>query len=464
MIIKTPSSLKSFANKFSHLLSKSQQKVLPLFLAAIILTKGKRTQAALGSLHIKKEDCRDRSAVSRLLQSKKFKTRPLCWYGFKKMVERCFRKSQKQRRKSGTEEKAKWVLLIDGTCTKRGSFTKIANAIQYKKKDPKKKGKSTKAHTFLMGLLITDTGERIPIPRLSYYTKDYSRKRGIKFRSQVDLAVMMVRRVSKMLPKEIDLIVCADNYFEGRKLFREANKRGITFIAPVDSNRCFADEETPDISNGINLYNRGKALLRKGREELVLVRGEEETASYRRHSKRKATTKETRIFNYRHEIQNVSGLGKAAIVYSWKSPKSSLHSKSKKRSYKVLVTNNLEMSPEMIIEYYELRWQVEIYFKEIKSELGPQHYQGTDFEAFEKQIDFTLLAFLFLEWNRMDALDEEIQKGKPGEAKVLRTTELKRRLEREAFTGDMEFIQKRLGSERGRRELRKILAEMISAA
>ena len=70
---------------------------------------------------------------------------------------------------SGTREaKRTWVFILDGTATKRGSYTKIENALQYREKSTKSKGKSTKAHTFLMGLLITDTGARIPVlPRPS---------------------------------------------------------------------------------------------------------------------------------------------------------------------------------------------------------------------------------------------------------------------------------------------------------
>ena len=41
---------------------------------------------------------------------------------------------------------------------------------------------------------------------------------------------------------------------------------------------------------------------------------------------------------------------------------------------KILMTNSLTLSRAEIVELYDLRWQIELFFKEPKSTLGLGHY------------------------------------------------------------------------------------------
>ena len=71
---------------------------------------------------------------------------------------------------------------------------------------------------------------------------------------------------------------------------------------------------------------------------------------------------------------------------------------------KILMTNDLSLSLEEIIERYDLRWQIELFFKELKSTLGFGHYRFRRFEAVESWVECCLITFLYLEQRRVKQL------------------------------------------------------------
>jgi hypothetical protein len=66
-----------------------------------------------------------------------------------------------------------------------------------------------------------------------------------------------------------------------------------------------------------------------------------------------------------------------------------------------------------VVEVYSLRWQIELFFKELKSTLGFHQYQFQKFEPVEGWAELALTTFLYLESYRVqqmarrDLSDEE---------------------------------------------------------
>ena len=71
---------------------------------------------------------------------------------------------------------------------------------------------------------------------------------------------------------------------------------------------------------------------------------------------------------------------------------------------KILLTNAWQLSIRDVIELYSLRWQIELFFKELKSTLGFHQYQFRKFCAVEVWTQLALTAFLYLEWYRVQQL------------------------------------------------------------
>jgi len=504
MVVTIPPRIKSFCGQFEGMLSEAKRPALSWLLAAYLLATGKRTQSALARGVLSR--ARSPSSVSRRMRRKRFRTRDLVRAATRKHIAR------ELRRACGREEV--WFLGIDGLATKRGGRTKIRNAHRCQK--PRgTRGRSSKAHFFVMGLLVTASGARIPLPRRTFYTHKYvnrenrlRRKRRRKggrlvYKTQLDLACLIIRELE--LPENIKLVVAADEYFEGTKLTNLCRRKGYAFIAPVDSRRTF----TP----GKSLHARGKALAGSAYRTLALRQGEEDTASprtvrtalrnltflHRRHMPKGARKKDLRVYRYCCERRAVAKTGEVAVVpgrsappkvrtcgYSWKRRRDRSGRPTSRETFKVLVCsdptlfgerddakigarsgpNRIE-EPDLrakVVEFYEMRWRVEVFFRELKSDLGLEDYQGCDFGAFERHVDLTMLSFMCLEDMRREEMARTRSPVKRRESARLRTRGLKRRLRLEAHAADVEWIMELTNSCRGRGRAVKLLPALRMAA
>ncbi len=93
-------------------------------------------------------------------------------------------------------------------------------------------------------------------------------------------------------------------------------------------------------------------------------------------------------------------VGKVRLVFSTKTRPQG----RKDDVQKILMTNDQTRAVAKIVELYDLLWQIELFFKELKSTLGFHHYRFRQFERFEKWVEFALAAFLDLEWHRATQL------------------------------------------------------------
>ncbi len=77
----------------------------------------------------------------------------------------------------------------------------------------------------------------------------------------------------------------------------------------------------------------------------------------------------------------------------------------RKTRYVALMTTDLSLSVEQIIEYYGARWKIESGFKEIKQEIGSSKSQTRDPEAVINHLNFCMMAAT-LTWIYADRLQE----------------------------------------------------------
>ena len=163
--------------------------VLPILLHGLLLAVRRRTLQALGEATLVHWVCA--GTVCRWLARVRFPVDR--WY------EHCFR--QMLQVAARVDPKGDWVVLFDGSDTKRGGLAKIQNMRRYQKEKKSKGGRpSTKTHTFLFGLLILPSGIRLPLPRKSWYTRAYARAQDVEYKTQIDLAAELLEWLKPLLP------------------------------------------------------------------------------------------------------------------------------------------------------------------------------------------------------------------------------------------------------------------------
>ena len=437
MIVYTPSRVKAFCEVFRSTLSRPQLSNLTMFISGILLARGKRSLAQFGRTIAQRT--RYRGTISRHLRSRYLRTRD--W---------CGRMSQHLVGMVPVNRGARWVLCIDGVSSQRGSFTKIANAQQLQKKGPKSRGSGSKSHTFVMGLLITDTGVRIPLRRMTWRTKSYARKTNKKYKTQTDLACELMKEGQRLVPQGVELIVLADAYFGVRKVAECCKRLKLTYIIPLGPQRIIPGSN----NRRMRIDNRARRLRRDVWEEFSLVSGSEETVHYRRYSASEREKSKRRRFRVYSEVRNVLTLGDVNLTYSWKSPIYTSRGPRDRESLKFLASNNLDLRPCEVVELYELRWQIELFFRELKSNLGLGDFQGTDFQAFERYVDLVLLSFMCLEWSRL---------MEPRALATRRTTGIRDYLYVKSIEEDLVRLSSEINTASGRRQFSAMLLKTLDS-
>jgi len=202
IILKIPKSTIYFFRFSRQYVNKAVYRHIMTMVLAIILLRGHRTYANASRLFL---DGRHKSCISRCFNDAVFPGFTLQEEMGKRLLREAFLVPPSNGRTGkipGAKRKA--YIIIDGTAQKKQG-KKMENKIIYKKG-------YTSDHLFVMGLLyFPDTGARIPLPRRLYRTKEYCKKHGYKYRSQVKLAEQMLKYAN--LPDDVDVTVIFDSFF-----------------------------------------------------------------------------------------------------------------------------------------------------------------------------------------------------------------------------------------------------------
>jgi hypothetical protein len=128
---------------------------------------------------------------------------------------------------------------------------------------------------------------------------------------------------------------------------------------------------------------------------------------------------------------------------------------------KVLACTDPTATARQVIEWYEVRWQIELFFRELKSRMQFCGYVLMKFEAVERYIDLLLIGSLLLEGERlrdMQAAGPPADRG--GEPWLhARTTDRLRLLDTLCAQWNAENIEERISTQRGRQQLLQDLRE-----
>jgi Transposase DDE domain len=292
-----------------------------------------------------------------------------------------------------------WLFIVDQTLAgQQGQKTENTFSTGNRQRRPRQGRRFQKytyarksCHCFVFGLLITPGGIRIPSFR-SYYTRAYCEHKGRPYRTQTELAAELI--AAAPAPAGVDLVVLGDTAFEAACIREACAARGFTWIAPMNPERVLAGPKgkRPKVRSLVDGLSA---------EQLAPVRltpGQGRFAAQRRVARCRLGPKVKSRTYYAHaERRVVHSVGEVQVVISsTEQPKRGQPVKVAK----ILLTNDCRRSVAEVVELYTLRWQIEVFFKELKSTLGFHQYRFRSFAKVEAWVALCLVTFLYLEWYR----------------------------------------------------------------
>lgn len=358
-------------------------------------------------------------------------------------------------------EKGEWVFILDQTyhttCGLRSqnTFHRGNNKKRAKKGDRRqKKTHKHNNHCFVFGLLISpETGTRLPCVR-SYYTKDYcaaaaaagrDRATAPVYKTQADIAAEMIQDLR--VPAGAPVLVLGDTAFEAKQIRKACAGRGFDWIVPANPERRLAGPKPrPTLKSACRNFT-AESMTR-----ITLVPDEGPWRRPSRGTKAKSgKTKYARRYLARAETLDVLNIGKVRCVFSTtKEPNAG----KAVEIQKILLSNRTDRDEKQIVSAYAVRWQIEVFFKEMKSNLGMGTYRFRDFKEVEGWVQACCVAFCYLEYYRL----ELTEKAAEGEAWRLRASGLARLVLRDIERLDLQAVAEEMQTEQGRARLRDALA------
>jgi Transposase DDE domain len=349
-----------------------------------------------------------------------------------------------------------FFFLLDQTCSSRqGDKTPNTFSTGNRQRRPQKgrrystkKAARKRCHAFVCGLLLSPGGLRLPYKK-SYYTAEYAQQKGLRHRTQAELGADLIRELE--LPAGTSVVVLGDTAYEAACVHKACAERGFPWITPCNTER---------VLEGPKPRPKVRSLLTEvSAQRFVAVKVHPATDPYalqrRWSASRRGRQSKGRtywVLKQRHEVHSVGVV--SVFVSTTKRPKAGepLHEP------KILLSGDLGLTAREAVLRYTLRWQIEMFFKELKSVLGMADYRLRDFERVERWVEVALCTFMYLEdyrWRQLQRQDLKAKERVAWEAE--RTAGLCRAVRAAVEQGELLWVARRLRTPGGCRQLRRLV-------
>ena len=363
-----------------------------------------------------------------------------------------------------TQEKkrGKFMFVIDATLVSQaGKKTQNTFSTGNRKRRKIKKGYryNTKkvarknVHSFTFGLLITPSGIRIPM-QIPHRTKEYCAEHGIEHMTTAEAAAEMVRTLP--LDDDAEVVVLGDTAYESEVVEKACHEKGYTWVFPANPERVY---EGPT-GQRPKLRSRLKDWTSLSLKTIRLRASTGKYAASRRLSTWRVGPKmHPRVYYAYQEKLAVRSVGDVQLVFSTMTPDLK---KATPDDVKILMTNAVGLSVTEVLELYSLRWQIELFFKELKSTLGFSQYSFIDFRAVDAWVNLAITTVLYLEYERIThMLDRRLSKERRQWWQRQRIHGLCHAVRQAADREQLKYIEKRTKTSGGIKKLQRLLAASI---
>lgn len=356
--------------------------------------------------------------------------------------------------------KGTFLFIVDATLTTQtGAKTQNTYTTARRRNKSKKKGRHYKqrtrrrCHSFTGGLLITPSGIRIPF-QVPHYTKEYCKQHDIEYRTTAESAAEMIR--SLPVPDDAEVVVLGDTAYDAQVVRDACEERGYNWIFPANQERVY---EGPK-GDRPQVRSRLKDWTSLSLKTIRLRASTGKYSSYRRLSRWRIGPKQkTRVYYAHQEKCEVRNVGSVQLIFSTMKPELK---KATTDEVKILMTNATDLSVSEVIELYSLRWQIELFFKELKSTLGFSKYSFEKFQAVEGWAELALTTVLFLEHQRARKLaDRRLSEESRRWWASQRLHGLCEAFRQECASQELKYYSERLKTSGGIKKMKRLLTAAI---
>lgn len=427
-------------------LKDTAQRMVTRLVITFLLHAGR--MSCLQAAGAVRSDTRHRAQVGRMLRRPSFRRLDLTSILRQELLER-------------ESARGRFLFIVDATLVgQAGQKTENTYSTGNRKRRPqpgrrygKYKHAKKSCHSFTGGLLITPSGIRIPFS-IPYHTREYCQKKGLVHRTTAEAAADLIRQLP--LPEGAEVVVLGDTAYDAEVVRQACAERGYDWIFPCNPERVLAGPrgKRPQVRSLL------KDWPQVSRQTIRLSPGQGRYVNYRRLSKHRIGPKaKPRTYYVHQERRTVKSVGDVRLVFS--TTKTHL-AKATPDDVKILMTNNLTWSVREVVELYTLRWQIELFFKELKSSLGFHQYRFRDFAAVESWCQLALAAFLYLEWYRTRQLARrDLNKEEKKWWRHQRTHGLCQAVRLASQQNELHYLADRLATPEGIRKLKHLLSNSL---
>jgi hypothetical protein len=317
----------------------------------------------------------------------------------------------------------------------------------------KKKVVRKQVHGFTFGLLITASGIRIPM-QIPHLTREYCQANQRPHLTTAEAAAQMVRTLP--LDADAEVIVLGDTAYESSVVEKACEEKGYLWVFPANPERVYQGTT----GQRSKLRSRLKDWASLPLSTIRLRASTGKYAGYRRLSKWRVGPKiKPRVYHAYQEKQEVRSVGYVKLVFSTMKPDLK---EATPDDVKILMTNATWLSATEVLELYSLRWQIELFFKELKSTLGFAQYSFIDFHAVWAWVEMAITTVMYLEYERITHMhDSRLSKERRQWWERQRLHGLCHAVRQAIDQEQLQYIEKRTKTAGGLKNLQRLLSAII---
>lgn len=358
------------------------------YLLALMLEAQKRTQSFASAVTGK-----HKSQFSRLLST----DNDISIASLNSLAERAGKLAAKDRHPLASGTKWTIALIVDSTLHPRSSLH-VHNAQRLHH-----------GQGFVVGhqwtnIVVYVNQRLIPLPPIAFLTKRECRKRGVKYQTEHE----HIREYLKSLRladfvgthEKREVVVIADSGYDDKLLERLVIDLGWDFIVSLKSCRC--TQTAHENNTTPTAWRRVSALFRAVRKHAPWA-----TIRLQTDGGKKRTT-----FRARKLIGRVKGvLHDVALICSEKS-------NGKGRRY--FACTNTKAAVGALMRVYRIRWQIELFHRVVKQQLGMLDAGVSDFKSLVAHVHWVYCAYLLLHDIAVAGAESLIEKQRKLQTQVMR--------------------------------------------